>query len=259
MTVALASAWQPRGELERFLHLQPQLEGVYRRISITLPPDSDQEVVRKLAASPSVSVVVTPDWSWGRYMAVEDALQGSDEFIQYADLDRLVRWVEKRSVEWRETVAALQRTDCLIIGRTDRAYQTHPQALRSTERVANRVFSHLLGLQVDLSAGSKGFSREAAQFLIASSRPGRALGTDAEWPVLLYRAGYDLKSVFVDGLDWESADRYRQLAADADLQKVSAEAYDRDPRNWARRVAVSQEIINAGLDAWDRMPESLKG
>jgi hypothetical protein len=75
---------------------------------------------------------------------------------------------------------------------------------------------------------------------------------DAEWPILLRRAGFTIDYVEVDGLDWESADRYAERAADADAQRRTAEAYDADVRHWARRVEVALEIVRAGVEAMQR-------
>lgn len=258
MTVALASAWRPRGELPRFLNLLPQLEQVYRGIVISVPPEAaGSDDVRNLELPPGVFVAVTADWSHGRHAALSRALETNATHIHYADFDRILHWVETRAQEWRETVAAIETSDCLIIGRTAQAFQTHPQVLQQTEKIINSVLSHLLGKPLDLGAGSRGFSRRAAQFLMANSPPGRALGTDAEWPVLLHRAGFALDHIEVDGLDWESADHRQQRVADAEEQRHTAEMYDADPKRWARRVQIAQEIVHAGLDAMQR-PFDLK-
>lgn len=247
--IALATAWRPRGELSRFLKLAPQLKEVYATIAISLPPGASPEIIQLLEALPQVRAAVTTDWSHGRHAVLQLALETPVDYIQYADFDRILRWVETRPAEWLQVVSAIQECDCLIIGRTPAAAATHPHALANTERISNQVTSYLLGQEMDVSAGSKGFSRRAAEFLIKNSPPGRALGMDAEWPVLLKRAGFEIQYRTVDGLDWESADRYQDEAADPDSQRRAAEAYDADPQNWAHRVEIAREIIEAGLEA----------
>jgi hypothetical protein len=71
--------------------------------------------------------------------------------------------------------------------------------------------------------------------------------------VLLHRAGFTVDYVQVDGLDWESADRYQHAAAGQEGQRQAVEAYDSDPQNWAHRVAVAAEIVEAGLEAARRL------
>ena len=249
MRLILAVTWNPRGEMARLQRLYPRLKAACDGLVVSLPPHVSAEDLKALRAFPQVQAVVNQDWSGGRYAAVRTAWEAGADVIYYADLDRLLRWVETRPDEWEGTVAAARRSDCLIIGRTARAYGTHPQALLRTEAISNAVCAFLLGQAMDLSAGAKAFSRRAAQVLLVNCAPGQALGVDAEWPVILRRAGFAIDYLTVDGLDWESADRYRDQAADAATQRRAAEAYDQDPANWAGRVQVAMEIVLAGLKA----------
>ena len=259
MTIALATAWRPRGELTRFINLLPHLQNAYSGIAVSLPPEADEKVVKHLQELPPVKVVITPDWSSGRYLALQHALEIDCTHIQYADFDRLLRWIETRPQEWQQTLEIIQQHDCLIIGRSAASYQTHPQALIQTEAISNLVVSYLAGQAMDVSAGSKGFSREAAEYILANCEPGHALGTDAEWPLVLSRAGFQVNYVTVDGLDWESADRFQKTAADQHSQKKAAEDYDADPENWAKRVGVAMEIVQLGINTVGREINPRKG
>ncbi len=250
MSVALASTWRPHGERPRWERLHRQIESAYLGLVVALPPEASSADEINILERQGVTTIVEPGWESGRHLALRRALELPASHIHYCDFDRLLRWVETRPEEWERTVAAVEHSDCLIIGRTAQAYQTHPQALIQTEKISNAVVSHLLGRKLDLLAGSRGFSRRAAQFLLAHSPAGRAVGTDAEWPVLLHRAGFELDYVEVDGLDWETADRYQLRAADREAQHRAAETYDRDARHWARRVELAREVIQAGLEAF---------
>lgn len=259
MTIALATAWHPRGELTRFIKQLPYLQNAYSGMAVSMPPEVDEEVVKRLQKLPQVKVVITPDWSWGRYLALQQALEIDCTHVQYTDFDRLLRWIETRPQEWQQTLEAIQQQDCLIIGRSAASYQTHPQALIQTEAISNQVVSFLAGQRMDVSAGSKGFSRQAAEYLVANCEPGHAFGTDAEWPLVLKRAGFKVCYVTVDGLDWESADRYRQKAADQLSQREAAENYDADPENWAMRVGVAMEIVQMGISTVGKEINPRKG
>ena len=246
--ITLTMTWNPRGELPRYRRIMPTLREVYQQQVVVLPPDVEAWLVDELSAL-GITTIISKEWSWGRYLALHAALETSAARIHYADLDRLVRWVETREAEWRRSVDMLALADCVCFGRTPLAYATHPRALIDTEATSNRVISHLLGRRMDVSAGSKGFSRKAAAFLDAHTQPGAAMGMDAAWMVLLNRAGYQIKYVEVDGLDWESADAYRMEAADAEIQRQAAAAYDADVSNWAWRVEVADEVVKTGLGA----------
>jgi hypothetical protein len=253
MSVVLAATYDPRGEIPRLQRFYPRLQAVYTGIVISLPPYAHEDDVREIEAIPSAQVIVNGGWEYGRYMALKAGVKTGADYVHYNDLDRLLRWVETRPDEWRRVVEAVQHSDCLIIGRTAAAYATHPAAMIETEAISNAVISHLLGQQMDVSAGSKGFSLAAAQCLLALTTPGNALGMDAEWPILLRRCGYQVDYVEVDGLDWETADRYRDTAADPETQRRLAEEYDRDADHWAQRVRVAREITSVGLSAMNRV------
>ncbi len=248
MKVTLAAAWHPRGELERFLKLAPILREVYQHLVISVPPSAGPELERAVRST-GVELIRTAAWASGRYAALQAAQASGAACIHYNDFDRLLRWVETRPDEWRQTVDALTRADCMILGRTPEAYASHPQALIQTEAISNRVVSHLLGKAVDASAGGRGFSQAAAGFILANCTATRALGADAEWPILLHRAGFAIEYRTVDGLDWEIPDQYQAQAANPDRQKALAKSYDADPENWSRRTAVALEIVQAGLEA----------
>jgi len=258
MTIALGSTWHPRGELPRLERLLPKLGEVYASITITLPPFAESGVVQSLQAiagrlgSILRAPVLTEDWRTGRYLAIREALKSDATHVQYADLDRLLRWVETRSQEWRQVVSIIESCECLVIGRTSQAYHTHPRALVDTEAISNLVASHLLGRAMDFSAGSKGFSRRAAEFIAQHGTHQRAMGTDAEWPIMLKRAGYAVDYLEVEGLDWEIADHEQETAASPERQRQLADRYDTDPRHWARRAAIALEIVQSALDASQR-------
>jgi hypothetical protein len=253
MSLCLAATWFPRGEMSRLQRLAPRLRQVYTHIAVVLPPETNPQIYSDLRSLSEIRLEVVPDWSWGRYNALKLGFEAGDSHIQYADLDRLLRWVERLPEEWERTARVILQADCLIIGRTPDAYATHPEALVQTERISNQVVSHFLGQQMDVSAGSKGFSRRAVEYILTNSKAGHALGTDAEWPMLAARAGWRVEYIEVDGLDWESADRFQVQAADREGQRQAALAYDDDPKNWARRVGIAMEIVDIGLKTFESL------
>ena len=244
--ITLTTTWHPRGEMPRLQRFYPILRDVYQHLLVVLPPAVEPALVKDVE-SLGMRVVIPEDWSWGRFLALRKALETDSDLIHYVDLDRLLRWVETRPEEWRQAIVTISEADCVCFGRTLAAYATHPKALLETEASSNRVISHLLGRKMDVSAGSKGFTRQAAEFLDKHTVPGASMGMDAAWLVLLNRAGYRIKYVEVDGLDWESADQFRMEAADAETQRQARAAYDANPEHWAWRVKVADEVVTTGL------------
>lgn len=252
MSITLATTWYPRGELPRFTRLLPVLEEKYAHIVISYFPEDDSEVMEQFtsgifSSDPKLTFFVNNDQRKGRYIALKKALETSSDFIHYVDMDRLLHWVETRLEEWIQMIEQIEQFDCIIFGRTQTATLSHPQALFTTEKVSNQVVSHFLNREMDVSAGSKSFSRYAAQYLIEHGMPDNSIGTDAEWPILLKQAGFRLEYIQVDGLDWESADQFKLHAANAEEQKQAAVKYDSDPIHWSRRVEIADEIVQTAM------------
>jgi hypothetical protein len=252
MTIALAATFNPRGEIPRLLRLYMHLQAPYSHRIISLPPTASPAEIEQIKSLAGVQLIVNDDWSHGRYAALKAAFETGADYLHYVDLDRLIRWVETRPDEWIHTLKHIQETDCLIIGRTEVAWETHPQVMIQVEKIINSTFSYLLGHNFDFGSGSKGFSRRAVAFILANSQPENALGTDTEWPILLHRGGFQLNEVLVDGLDWEIPDQYQDCAADRERQRQVAEEYDADVKHWLRRVDDTVNVVNAGLEALQR-------
>ena len=69
----------------------------------------------------NVTVVVTRDWTEGRHAALLKILDTDATHVHYVDFDRLLHWLELYPEELKNTVARVERCDCLIVGRTARA------------------------------------------------------------------------------------------------------------------------------------------
>lgn len=248
MNITLTTTWNPRGEDERLVNLLPLLKSFYQDIVVVYRPGSDLHLQKSLEEA-KVITLLSPEWSWGRYLALKAALETKADLIHYADMDRLLRWVETRPEEWKLAVMFAQSRDCVVFGRTDAAYRTHPQAMIQTEKISNSIASYLIGRQMDVSAGSKAFSRRATSSLIEHTRPRRAIGMDAEWLVLLKRAGFAIDYMEVDGLDYETADRYQSQAATIVQQAEHSLQVDTDPQQWALRVSIALEIVQSAIEA----------
>jgi SAM-dependent methyltransferase len=252
MSVVCATTWYPRGELPRLAHYLPVLEEHYARLVICFIPSGDPSVQEQFTSGqfsgdPQVMFCLNDQRRNGRYMALKAALENPGEFIHYVDLDRLLHWVETRREEWLSMLDRLQQADYTIFGRTEAATRTHPQALITTEVLSNRVVSHFMGKEMDVSAGSKAFSRAAAQYLVRQGNPDNSIGTDAEWPILLKRAGFSMQYILVDGLDYESGDQYLTHAASPEEQRQAAARYDAEPAHWITRVDIADQIIQTAL------------
>lgn len=253
--VCLALAWDPRGEMDRLRRFYPEFSQWYSDMVVSTTPNADQASLDWLHSLPGVRVAARDGWGSGRMVALELARQTGADFVHYVDGDRFARWFELYPDELKQTIDAVQSVDYLVIGRTQAAFDSHPACLKGTEAITNEVFSRLIGQRLDLCGGSKGISRAAVEFLLRNANTMNGLGSDAEWAVLLHRGGFSVRGIEVDGLDWETADRYQPHAADAERQRRLAAEYDTDPKHWEFRARVAYETAQVGLDA---MTQELK-
>ena len=247
MKIVLASPWQPRGEASRFERYYPRIQAIYDDVQVAVRPIQHDKANQVMDAL-DVHYVYYEGWS-GRHTVMHLAVKSGADYIHYVDMDRLIRWVETRPDELKETVESLQRVDCQIIGRTEAAYATHPNNLRKTETLPNLFFSSWFERDMDFCAGSKGFSRSAAEFILEHSPDTNSLAMDVAWPILLKRGGFSWDYVAVEGLDWETADRQRDSAATAEMQAALAAEQDKETDLWDMRVRIATEITQLGFAA----------
>lgn len=247
MAVALTMTWKPQGEMQRLQQQLPFLQELYAALSVSLAPNADAETIAALREA--MMVAPNEGLGTGRMSALRLGYESGCDFVHYVDGDRLIRWAETMPEELRQTVADSQQFDCAVIGRAEKAFVSHPRALRETERIINAVFSDFIGQELDFGSGTKAFSRKAVQFLLANPENAGGLGNDVVWPVLCHRAGMRMGALWVEGSDWETADRFQQQAATDEAQQSAAEIYDADATRWAFRVDMARKIIEAGLAA----------
>jgi len=106
---------------------------------------------------------------------------GGDVPILRADLDHVLRWVERDSVELGEVVSKLEESEFTVIGRSVASMQMVPERLKSTESIVNHVYSLITGQRWDLMMSARGVSKAAADLIIKSSVVD-TVGNDTEWP-----------------------------------------------------------------------------
>lgn len=239
MTMILALTWQPTPkDMERFRRLYPQLMGFYAGLSIFTPPGCDPAVIAEIAAMDGVKLTEGSERIENRrYKTLAQALTfESADYIHACDGDHALARFDRFPDDWRRSMEALRAVDCLIIGRSRAVFDSYPRPLRDTEEIINKVGSHLLGQPVDLGSGARGFSRRAADYLIAYASPQtHGVATDSEWPVLLHRVGYTIGTFESEGAVYEVNDEAHRARIE------SAEG-------WAKRVELARLIIQAALD-----------
>ncbi len=238
MTAILALAWHiTHHDVERFSRLHPIMSEIYAGISIITPPHSDRSLNAKIAAFPNVKLLGSQaQYENRRWLTLKQALNFKQaSVVHYCDGDHAMARMAEDWNDWKASLEATQNVDCLVIGRSQAVMDNYPQSLRDTEHIVNLVGSYLLGQNVDLGAGARGFSRRAVEYLIAhASYNTHAIATDAEWPLLLQRAGFRIGTYWSNSALYEIVDdRHRQHLDSAD--------------QWAKRVELARLTIETAI------------
>lgn len=186
-----------------------------------------------------------------RRRCVRAALEAGTFHLQLCDFDRALHWVAYHPDELATVIAAIPDYDLLVLGRTARAWATHPPYQTETEPLFNKVFALVTGLDWDVGAGSRGLSRRAVEILLAESRED-SVGTDAEWPLLLLsRPGFCVGHRPCEGLEFETADSFGPEIEAAGGYTAWEAMMSADPRRWAFRLQVAQRIAQAAARFYD--------
>jgi hypothetical protein len=178
-------------------------------------------------------------------LAVELALQGTCPFIIYCDFDRILHWMEFHAEELRAVTQQISAYDFTVLGRTARAFATHPRIQRDTEAVINHVFERISGWKWDTGAGARGLSRRAAAAIVAGC-PDDGISNDVTWPLFLRdQGGFRLGHLETEGLEFETPDRFPDEVARAGGVAQWSEQLDDDPQHWATRLELARIEVDA--------------
>jgi len=180
-----------------------------------------------------------------RRKTLRAGLQAGTSHLQLCDFDRALHWVAHYPDELDQVISEIPSYDMVVLGRTTRAWATHPPYQADTEPLFNKVFALVSSLPWDVGAGSRGLSRRAAETLLTLSEE-QTIGIDAEWPLLLmaqdsFRVSYRA----CEGLEFETADRFGpEIKAAGGYEAWEAER-SADPAHWTHRLKVALLIAEA--------------
>ncbi|MHB1131455.1 MAG: hypothetical protein ACYC4L_03615 [Chloroflexota bacterium] len=236
----------PDGRLHRQMGGQlPALGRLFDAHYVIASAHSRPEVIDELAEMGiRCQREARPGVGAARRQGVRLARQAGHERILYCDLDRALHWVKHYPDELAHSAERVGTVDFLVLGRTTRAFASHPEVMTATESLANRTFATRFGKQWDLCAAACGLSGTAADLIMrASSVTG--FGTEAEWPSLALHHGLSAGFVAVEGLEYETGDRFAEEVAAAGGLAAWTEEQSRSPENWAFRLALAADIARA--------------
>ncbi|MCZ7572392.1 MAG: hypothetical protein M5U01_27890 [Ardenticatenaceae bacterium] len=186
-----------------------------------------------------------------RLRALQRAVARGHSCLHLCDWDRALHWARTFPDELRTVLPAIPDYDFLVMGRTRRAFDSHPHAQRETEHLANEAFAAITGEPFDVSGGSRGVSATAAVALQRWSRV-FGVGSDGEWPVLAHRLGLRCGWFAAEGLEFETADRFAAAIAAAGSYEAWLARAANNGAGWVRRLEFAAAIAAGAFDAATR-------
>lgn len=243
----VATLHDPRGVALTLLHLEPVTAalGMYPLVVVAATAATDACVPTRLEQF-GVHVVPGGQAGEGRRAALQAA--GANQPACFScDFDRWLHWARF----WPDELAALPARVARLgtskrippwyvcLGRTARAFATHPAAQRLPETATNRALSAAAGRPLDAVSGAAWLTPEAAEIILAgSSEPTAA--TDLEWPALILRHDPNrLRGLRCEGLEWETPDFHAAEIVAAGGLAAWTRATFNTPSMWAARLGLA--------------------
>lgn len=254
MTVTLAVTYHdPEGRMrDQIEHALPVLIRIFGGLAVRASYSAHKPSLKLFAEAGAVIAHGLPEQAVERFKlgqarrdAIALALQLDCPYLIYCDCDRMLHWVEQYPAELAAVAARVEDHDFTVLGRTRRAFDSHPRIQRDTEAIVNHVFETVSGHAWDVTAATRGLSRRAAESILAEC-PDEEVSTDVSWPLFLERAGgFSLGYIATEGMEFETADRYSEEVAQAGGLAQWIARLDADPRNWAHRLEMARVEIEA--------------
>lgn len=250
MAVSLVTTHHdPRGRIyDQMARMLPRLRELYTPLAVIITASTEprtRELLRQNGAHIGESDRAREDAlryvGLHRRQALELALNTDPAVthIHLCDFDRVLHWVEFHPDELRMILARLSAHDFTVLGRTPRAFASHPRVQRDTEAIINHAFNLASGKAWDVSAASRGLSRRAAEAIVASCHDD-TIGNDCSWPLYLQRLnGLTLSYMEAEGLEFETLDRHADEVTALGSREAWIERIESDPQQWAHRLELA--------------------
>lgn len=162
--------------------------------------------------------------------------------IFYIDFDRLIHWINSYPDEFQNIFKINSDIDYLHIGRTSRAFETHPSTQKETEKIINELGSKTLGFKEtrDIISVCYFFTKELGEKFL-EFKNFTTTGFYCAWPIIFWKYASKKRYIEVEGLEWETPDKFQveisEIGYDGWLKKFQS------PEEWKKRVNFVQDAI----------------
>lgn len=242
----------PDGRLyDQLVRYLPVLKNLFQGIAVNADAGTHPPTLELLAANGALieerPPVSSDDLPLGasRRAVINLALQFETPFVMYCDGDRILHWAEFYPDELAAVVSRISECDFTVLGRTPRAFQTHPRIQTDTESIINQVYTRISRREWDITAAARGLSRWAVEAIVNGCLED-SIGVDAAWPLFIQQStALSMGYIETEGLEFETADRYADEIAAAGGYENWMTRLDSDPQRWAQRLNLARIEVAA--------------
>ncbi|NMB56863.1 hypothetical protein GYA19_02910 [Candidatus Beckwithbacteria bacterium] len=139
---------------------------------------------------------------------LKESLKSSSDLFFSIDLDRLLFWLEHFPQELEDVLTKIkedEQNQFWPLGRTRKAFLTHPKHQQKPETRTNEVLSKEIGKTLDVTTGCCVFTRKIAQLINQYAQGENSGVSDIEWPMIARLfGGARIKPIRVNGLAYET-------------------------------------------------------
>lgn len=227
---------------------------IYPETTIIASQDTSPDTIRALRENGcQVKTQSGKGVGEARRDALRTAIQNKFEYIHLCDLDRALHWTNTYPAELKHIKNVIPEHDFLILGRTPRAFETHPEPQKMTESLTNQVFSFIYKQPIDVNTASRGVSYKAAEVILRYSHAS-GFETDVEWPLIIkLKTNLNLGYMEVEGLEYETHIKCPEEIRKAGGLQNWKRMLERDPNEWLRRVNIARRMIETAIRTQEKL------
>jgi hypothetical protein len=223
----------------------PKVKSLFKDRIVCCTPSTHEKVLNFLSTEGFKVVVGNSMNQVGNYkLAIQTSLEyitnSKIQKIIYIDFDRLIHWLNTYPEELSNLIINNTEFDYLHIGRTPRAFETHPPTQKETEGIINEIASKALRFSEKKDIISVCFliSKELGSRII-EMKNSTITGFYSTWPMIFWTLAETKKYIEVEGLEWETPDQFKEeiemIGYDVWLEKFQS------AKEWRKRVKLLHE------------------
>lgn len=244
-----ATLHDPEARFLPFLAASATALGSYERVVIAATEPTHCLVIETLIGQGVHVIGVPPGAVGSARRAALEAASACTAPVFACDFDRWLHWRLHAPDELAglfARIAAIRPAPWYVcLGRSDRAFATHPRVQQAAESATNHALGLAVGRAIDATAGASWLSPEGCAVVREGSRE-QSAATDLEWPALVHRAAPDrLGFLALEGLAFETATFYPdEISVAGSVDAWIEQRYER-PEVWAQRLRLAADSVAA--------------